>query len=64
MLSAEKSRFAVRRRGYCRELRGENHFAHSLRRRNRSSLAIFFAEKIAHLGALLGSSANRGRRRR
>ena len=26
-------------------------FTHFLRRRNRSSLAIFFAEEIAHLGA-------------
>ena len=37
-----------RRRGYHRELRSEDHFSH-FRKRNRGSLAIFFAEEIAHL---------------
>ena len=40
-----------RRRGYRREFRNEDHFSHFLRTRNRGSLAIFFAEEIAHLGA-------------
>ena len=40
-----------RRRGYRREFRSEGHFSHFLRRRNRGSLAIFFAGEIAHLGA-------------
>ena len=45
-------------------------FTHFLRRRNRGSLAIFFAEEIAHLGArkksrdFLGSGQNRRRSRR
>ena len=45
-------------------------FTHFLRRRNRGSLAIFFAEEIAHLRALkksrdfLGSGENRCRSRR
>ena len=44
-------------------------FTHLLRRRNRGSLAIFFAEQIAHLGAsknrdFLGSVKNRRRSRR
>ena len=45
-------------------------FTHFLRRRNRGSLAIYFAEEIAHLGAsknrgdFLGSGKNRHRSRR
>ena len=44
-------------------------FTHFLRRRNRGSLAIFFAEEIAHLGALkiratLWGGKNRRRSRR
>ena len=44
-------------------------FTHFLRRRNRGSLAIFFAEEIAHLGAsknrdFSGSDKNRRRSRR
>ena len=40
-----------RRRGYRREFRSEDHFYRFHRRKNRGSLAIFFAEEIAHLGA-------------
>ena len=44
-------------------------FTHFLRRRNRGSLAFFFAEEIAHLGAsknrdFLGSGKNRRRNRK
>ena len=60
---------SCRRRGYRRECRSEDHFTHFLCRRNRGSLAIFFAEEIAHLGAsknrdFLGSGRNRRRSRR
>ena len=68
------SRFAsdfYRRRGYRREFRSEDcHFTHFLRRRNRGSLVIFFAEEIAHPWGLkksrdfLGSGENRRRSRR
>ena len=57
-----------RRRGYRREFGSEDHFYRFLRRRNRGSLAIFFAEEIAHLGApspsIWGSGRNRHRSRR
>ena len=40
-----------RRQGYRRELCSEDHFTRFHRKTNRGSLAIFFAEEIAHLGA-------------
>ena len=74
-LSAPKSRaspFAsdfYRRRGYRREFRSEDHFTCFHRRKNRGSLAVFFAEEIAHLGAsksrdFSGSGKNRRRNHR
>ena len=56
-LSAPKSRIAVRWRfftadeGIARNSTARTIFTHFLCRRNRGSLAIFFAEEIAHLGA-------------
>ena len=38
-----------RRRGYRREFRNEDHFYPFSSQKNRGSLAIFFAEEIAHL---------------
>ena len=40
-----------RRRGYRRAFRSEDHFCPFSSQKNRGSLATFFAEEIAHLGA-------------